>query len=518
MTVRPNLSDFIETACKLGAFTEKSNDENLASVSLVKILSIAAQKGGCALLTLPTGLGLAKTYADTHAQNSIADVFKAFTYNEAVRGGGVETSFIVLYSSQKSSVLDNADSSGKNAYKSDGFDIANTWGQIVPQTMFSDGDEDSYVVPAFGVTFAKQNQSYFKDVKLSMEDHQITEFAARNTVMISYNNNKAPRNTNILGQDLYSVFSNYSYSCTVTMMGDAQITPLMYFQLNNIAMWKGAYLIINVHHEISSRGMETVFVGQRQARPSLPFKGDKVVLEAEEGAEQTAYSAEKDKTSAIPGENLDSSERRLDKINVDDVESIVLTLNRQTMTGENWINGTLSATVYYKDAPKETIENIALTKEATYGTTGRIENFNPRDNQGVFSIPSGRYSKILVENPFGTEYRDVNDKFYSFTEGKHITISDSRLGFKVCEIITGETVDSKLSTNGLGDISFGGTSPVMLYGYDGKNKKMLLDHSEIHAVYKELFNLVKRMNEARKPLTLLISENENLDKTIIIDE
>ena len=267
MQVRPNLTKFAKMACNEGGFTEQSNESNLAARSIMKILSNTAEYGGCALLTLPTMLGLARTH--TEPNNSIADVFKAFPYNEAARTGGIETSFIVLYSNQKSSVLDIADDKGKVGYKTDGFDIANTWGEIVPQAMFNDGGEDGFVVPCFGVTFAKQNQSYFKDVRLSMEDHQVTEFSIRNEIAISYQNNQGPRETTVLGQDLYAVYSNYSYSCHVSMLGDAQITPLMYFQLNNIAMWKGAYLITNVHHDITARGMETVFTGVRQARPSV---------------------------------------------------------------------------------------------------------------------------------------------------------------------------------------------------------------------------------------------------------
>ena len=199
MRVRPNLTNTINKICDLGGFTEKTKEENLAADSIMKVLSFTAQYGGCALLALPTMLGLANTY--TSENNSVADVFKAYPYNEAVRSNNIKSSFVVLYSNQKSSLLDVKSDSGKMGYKTDGFDIANTWGEIVPQPMFSD-DEDSFVVPCFGVTFAKQNQSYFKDVKLSMQDHQITEFSIKNEIMISYQNNKGPRETAIIGQDL----------------------------------------------------------------------------------------------------------------------------------------------------------------------------------------------------------------------------------------------------------------------------------------------------------------------------
>ena len=185
MKIRPSLTDFISTMSKFGGFTEESDASDLESRSLLKMLSITAEMAGCSLLTLPMMLGLAKTYTgEGYEQNSIADVFRAFPYNEAVRSNSIETSFVVLYSSQKSTKLDTENESGTDAYKNDGFDLANTWGEIVEQPMFADNDENGMVVPCFGVTFAKQNQSFFKNIRLSMDDHQVTEYSLRNQLMI----------------------------------------------------------------------------------------------------------------------------------------------------------------------------------------------------------------------------------------------------------------------------------------------------------------------------------------------
>ena len=515
MKVRPNLTNFIENACKLGGFTEKSNDENLASSSVLKILSMTAQYGRCSLLTLPTMLGLAETYADDN--NSIADVFKAFPYNEAVRSNSIETSFVVLSTSQKSAVLNVPDDKGKMGYKSDGFDIANTWGEIVDHTFFTDATDDGFVVPSFGVTFAKQNQSYFKDVRLSMEDHQVTEYSVRNEVMISYQSNRGPRETSMVGQDLYSVYSNYSYNCSVSMMGDAQITPLMYFQLNNIPMWKGAYLITNVNHEISVRGMETVFTGVRQARPSLPYKDDEMEIPANSAAKQTPQSQDKTHLANQVGDDLSDYQRELDKIDIDRVANIILVINRTGLrTSKKWVNGLLSVRIYYNDGTYEEIKDKAQTIEATFGKTenfgkneGKIENFAAPNNGDMFCLPSGRFSNVLVENPLpGEEYRDTNDSFYKFTEGKHLTVSDFRLGTKRCEIITGETTYNRFEDgSGFGDISLGGISPIMIYPIGDEDINKQFDKDEIRATYRELFNLVKRATAAKKPVTFLITED-----------
>ena len=541
MRVRPNLTNISEYYPKIGAFTEKTDEANLASASIMKVLSTTAEEGACSLLTLPTMLGLARSRTYVNKDNSLEDVFKAFPYNEAVRTNEIETSFITLYSDRKSSTLNVTDDTGNMAYCDDGFDLANTWGEIVPQPMFSDDDEDSFVVPCFGVTFAKQNQSYFKDVKLSMEDHQLTEYAIKNTLMISYMNNRGPRETSIMGQDLYSVFANYSYTCSVTMMGDTQITPLMYFQLNNIPMWKGAYLITAVQHTISSRGMETVFTGTRQSRYSMPFKGDDIVAKADSAAKQTPQSQEDTKVPPKQPNNVstDISKRPLDLINVENVNSIIFRLTRTSLReSSKWINGILTAYVYYKDGTQETY-NVALTLEINNGIGKRIENFKPEEATAYFTLPCGRYPQMTLENsPKDEEYRDPNESFYTFTEGKHIMIVDSRLAGssakkdtqnggintkfelvgstsqKKCEIITGVSSFDVFEEGGVGDICIGAAGPIMLYpNEDAVITNTEKDAEEIRAIYREIFDLVKRMHgSGNHKISLFIVEADDIEK------
>jgi hypothetical protein len=362
-----------------------------------------------------------------------------------------------------------------------------------------------------------------------MEDHQVTDFSIRNEVMISYQNNRGPRETSIIGQDLYSVYSNYSYSCSVTMMGDAQITPLMYFQLNNIAMWKGAYLITNVQHNINARGMETVFTGVRQSRYAVPFRDDDMDMPAADAAEQTPQSQDKPTVETTPKEDLNVSKGELDLINIDDVNSVVLLLNRTSLrTNEDWVNGILSVRVYYKDGTMKEYNNFAQTIETTSGlpsrvsimgtSAGAIQNFDVEKYMALGTkltcIPAGRYTNVFVENPFiGEEYRDPNDSFYAFTDEKHITVSDMRLGYRRCEIITGVPDYDIFETEDFGKVSFGGVSPIMIYPPIDSDNNRVCNKNEIRALYKELFNFIRRMNEARKPLSLLLTENPDIQST-----
>lgn len=122
------------------------------------------------------------------------------------------------------------------------------------------------VVPCFGVTMSRQNQHLFENVKLNMENPIVTDISARTYEDIVNVGKSGERRVYFHGQDIYKVYSAYSYGCGVTMLGNAQIQPLMYFQLNNIPMWHGAYMIYKVSHSISPGSMTTTFEGQRVSR------------------------------------------------------------------------------------------------------------------------------------------------------------------------------------------------------------------------------------------------------------
>jgi hypothetical protein len=54
------------------------------------------------------------------------------------------------------------------------------------------------------------------------------------------------------------------------MMGNALIQPMMYFNLRNVPMFSGPYMITKVSHEISEGEFKTNFTGTRQPFYSLP--------------------------------------------------------------------------------------------------------------------------------------------------------------------------------------------------------------------------------------------------------
>lgn len=124
-------------------------------------------------------------------------------------------------------------------------------------------------IPAFGVSYGKMYQSYFTKIDVGMENPMVTEQSLKAQFQIACMNNDGmeagKRGITTLGQDLFTVYSNNSYTAKVDMMGCAWVQPLMYFVLQNIPMFRGTYLIEKVSHHIEPGKMNTTFTGVRMA-------------------------------------------------------------------------------------------------------------------------------------------------------------------------------------------------------------------------------------------------------------
>lgn len=191
-------------------------------------------------------------YTDCH---QLSNMFKTYTFNESVSQGTIGPSFICMYVGQTSNKLDL----GNDSYhENDSFDFdCNNLGQIPAN--FAGGSDR--IVPVFAVNYGQQNQNIFKDIKLDQQEFTETEESLKITDSIA----KAGSATNqtFVGQNLFNVYQVRAYKAEVEMMGNAMVQPMMYFQLNNIPMFHGAYLITKVKHSLEPNSMSTVFSGVR---------------------------------------------------------------------------------------------------------------------------------------------------------------------------------------------------------------------------------------------------------------
>jgi hypothetical protein len=85
--------------------------------------------------------------------------------------------------------------------------------------------------------------------------------------MANLNRNRSESTQSV---SLYNLYRNRSYKCNIDMLGNAMIQPMMYFNLRNVPMFSGPYMIMKVSHRISENGFDTEFEGQRQPFYSIP--------------------------------------------------------------------------------------------------------------------------------------------------------------------------------------------------------------------------------------------------------
>lgn len=266
------------------------------STTVYNFLATVAQDCGGMLMALPTKFGL-------RSGDNIAEMFKPMPiYSDWEEDS---STFLFMYTYKPSEHLGDNSNRDMNGWspKGDGLDLTD---EELTGKLFSTGD--GYVIPAFGVTYGKQNQSIFKNIRLSSESTGVTEAALAATVNIASKGAENPRESTLYGQDLYKVYSSYSYKCSVSSMGNMQIMPMMYFQLNNIPLWKGAYQIVKVNHEISAGAVDTTFEGLRINRYAIPLvNGDIITVKNKDGFNDAESSESRQLTKSQNGDSTNST-------------------------------------------------------------------------------------------------------------------------------------------------------------------------------------------------------------------
>ena len=123
-------------------------------------------------------------------------------------------------------------------------------------------------VRAFRVRFGEQNQSMFTDIKIDSKEYPETNESIQILSRLAGDNN--PDAPVPKGQNLYNLYENRSYKATVTAFGNAMIQPTQYFQLENVPLFNGAYIILSVEHNITPNKMTTSFSGTKLLKYPVP--------------------------------------------------------------------------------------------------------------------------------------------------------------------------------------------------------------------------------------------------------
>ena len=231
-------------------------------------------------------------FVNFHDDTILESIFKPYNYNDKdIPPNSCGPAFVCVYDGQTSKHLELTEKDGD--YPNDGFDLRcmkdpktgeNTDLDVSVPTDFTtdlnsidEVDETGVVtsgfyeepVSTFLVRYSQQNQSIFKDIHLDQSEFSETDESLHIQDEISQKGSE--NNRALVGQNIYNVYAVRSYTAQIEMMGNAMIQPMMYFQLDNIPMFHGAYMITKVSHSIKPNSMSTNFTGTRIRYTETPL-------------------------------------------------------------------------------------------------------------------------------------------------------------------------------------------------------------------------------------------------------
>lgn len=280
-----NIESVLKLNCSklLDRYNGTGNNNKYLGETTVAHLGGVASDHMCVMFNFPDSVNFAEVDENgndtqVNLQENMKEMFTPMPQSK-VEPPKYFNRFTVIYTHSANKLETN----DRNKFVPDTFDIFSyDSGTSVAPTVFNSPTKNNaklltsgmamgYKVPAFGIAYSRQDNSLWKNIDVGMDNYNITEQTIRAEAYIAEKGNSEKHNICFYGQDLYSVYQTYSYTVTVEMMGNAQIQPLMYFQLMNVPMFRGTYMIIKVEHNITQGNMTTVFTGMKMSKVQLPY-------------------------------------------------------------------------------------------------------------------------------------------------------------------------------------------------------------------------------------------------------
>jgi len=194
--------------------------------------------------------------------NSLFGTFLNLDYRET------SPKLVCYYTNKNSEHLDMKNNIDYR-FRNDAFDLRRASDNPLVQNLQNKKDWDkSNRVVGFNIDIGVQNQQIFKSFDVSQTPGKPTSESLE--VLNQMANIDKNRKSSTQNNSLYNLYKNRSYSCSVDMFGNALIQPMMYFNLRNVPMFSGPYLITNVTHSISEDGFNTSIEGTRQPFYAFP--------------------------------------------------------------------------------------------------------------------------------------------------------------------------------------------------------------------------------------------------------
>jgi hypothetical protein len=340
---------------------------------------------------------------------------------------------LCYYNSKPSAHLamnDNAD----YRYRDDAFDLRRASDNPLLENQLNKNNWDkSNKIVGFNVDVSLQNQQIFESISLNQDAGQPT---AESLEMINQMANQS-KNRGVATQSvsLYNLYRNRSYTCSIDMMGNALMQPMMYFNLRNVPMFSGPYMITKVTHTIGEGDFKTSITGTRQPFYSLP-KIDNFI----QSLSVNLINKIKEQIQKQEVENKNFSGNVITEVNT--VVSNVT--GKDTLTSnQNCADKLNAAYVGFTgvDAPNtnsytsKQMNDLLIARTKNYGlTTGTQNEIDIREllfvffymdtgNSTGFKAYENNFGTISLNDTYGPSFINfINKKYFCLSKGNNINI------------------------------------------------------------------------------------------------
>ena len=198
--------------------------------------------------------------------NTLFGTFLDVDYRES------SAKMVCFYGGKASEHL-NTPNNSSSRYKDDSFNIRRASDNPLTENLTGKKDWGlSNKVVAFNVDIGPQEQSIFFGMNVGMNSGQATAESLQ--VQFDMRNQASGVQAASQSVGLYNLYKTRSYTCDLSMIGNALIQPTMYFNLRYVPMFAGPYMIQSVNHNISAGRFDTRIEGIRQPLASLPLPTD----------------------------------------------------------------------------------------------------------------------------------------------------------------------------------------------------------------------------------------------------
>jgi hypothetical protein len=313
-------------------------------------------------------------------------------------------------------------------FRDDAFDLRRASDNPLIENQLNKSDwAKSNKVVGFNLDMTLQNQQIFKQFDIAQDPGKPTSESLE--VLNQMANLSKNRRTSTQNVSLYNLYKNRSYRCSVDMMGNALIQPTMYFNVRNIPMFSGPYMITSVKHRISENGFDTTFEGIRQPFYSLP-KIDNFIQSLNQNILTSIQETiQQNETKKLSDPNTIIAEKNAVLSNVTAEDKLTANQDCNSEINPRYAGFTQVETPTATQVSFIEMKRLIKSKFADRGYKEKLDNYSEllfcflyvdTSTQQGFKTYENNYSTIDLRQYFAGYLDYFNKKYYCINRGTNV--------------------------------------------------------------------------------------------------